>query len=339
MTEDIRYGIIGCSGMGGLHARALADVERARLVACSDIDEETAREFGDEHDCLAFSDHVEMIADADLDVASVCTPNGTHAEIVVDLAEAGVHVLCEKPLDVTLPRVDRMIEACDDAGMTFGCVFQRRTFFGPQLQRKALADGRLGELTLADVSVKWHREPSYYDVGWRGTADLDGGVLLTQALHGIDLLQWIVGDVERVCAQVKTLHHDIEVPDTAVLSLEFGSGALGQVTATTAMYPQYPITLNVHGTEGTVRWHQNEVDEFVTTEGDVDYADESVPYEGEHAGQIRDFVEAVREGREPMVTGREGRKAVAIVAAATASAREGRWVDLDEFGEPGDTDK
>ena len=331
MSEDIRYGIIGCSSMGDSHARALGDVDGAILVACADINEKYAEEFGAENDCASYTDHVEMVEDSDLDVVSVCTPNGTHSDIVVDLAETGVDILCEKPLDITLPKIDRMIEACDEAGVTLGCIFQRRTLFGPQLARKALNDGRLGDLILADVTVKWHREQPYYDVGWRGTEELDGGVLLTQALHGIDLLQWATGGVERVCAETKTLHQDIEVPDTAVLSLEFENGALGTVSATTAMYPQYPITLNLHGTEGTVRWHQDEVDEFVTTEGEVDYEDEEVPLSGEHVGQIQDFVDAVREGREPMVTGREGRKAVAIVAAAEKSSAEDRWVDLDEL--------
>ena len=331
MSDELRYGIIGCSSMGDTHARALEDVDGTTLIACADISEEYAEEFGDENDIASYTDHVEMVEDADLDVVSVCTPNGSHSDIVVELAETGVDILCEKPLDITLPKIDRMIEACDEAGITLGCIFQRRTLFGPQLARKALNDGRLGELTLADVTVKWHREQPYYDVGWRGTADLDGGVLLTQALHGIDLLQWATGGVERVCAKTKTLHHDIEVPDTAVLSLEFENGALGTVSATTAMYPQYPITLNLHGTEGTIRWHQDEVDEFVTSEGEVDYEGEEVPLSGEHVGQIQDFVDAVREGREPMVTGREGRKAVAIVAAAEKSSEEGRWVDLDEL--------
>ena len=327
---DIQYGIIGCSVMGNVHADALAEVSSATLAACCDVDETAASRFASEHDCKPYRNPVKMIEQRNIDAVSVCTPNGTHSDIVVDIAETGVDILCEKPLDITLPRVDRMIDACDKAGVTLGCVFQRRTEFGPQLQRRAGNDGRLGDLTMADVTVKCHRDASYYD-GWHGTADQDGGVLLTQALHGIDLLQWIVGDVERVCAEVKTRHHDIEVPDTAVVCLEFENGAVGQISASTAIYPQYPITINVHGTDGSIRTRDGEVDEFIIAAGDTDYENETVPLSGGIQGQIKDFIDAIRHGRNPMITGREGRVAVAIAIAAAESSAEGHWVDISEF--------
>ena len=332
MSEEIQYGILGCSSMGDSHARALEQVDEVTLIACADINEEIARTFADENGCEWYTDPLEMAQASGVEAVSVCTPNGTHAEIVVKLADRGVDVLCEKPLDISVSKIDRMIGACEEAGVTLGCIFQRRTMFGPQLAHRAVDDGRFGDSITADVQVKWHRERPYFEAAsWRGTTDLDGGVLLTQALHGIDLLQWIVDDVERVCAKVKTLHHDIDVPDTAVLSVECVDGSVGQVSASTAVYPQYPITVQIHGTEGSFRWHEDEIDEFVTTDGHVDYEDESVPVETGHAGQIRDFVDAVREEGEPMVDGREGRKAVAIAEAARVSSEEDRWVDMDEL--------
>jgi UDP-N-acetyl-2-amino-2-deoxyglucuronate dehydrogenase len=332
MSEEIRYGILGCSSMGDSHARALERVDGTTLVACADINEEIARTFADENGCEWYTDPLEMVQASGVEAVSVCTPNGTHAEIVVKLSEVGVNVLCEKPLDISVSKIDRMIEACEESGVTLGCIFQRRTMFGPQLAHQAVNDGRFGDSIMADVQVKWHRERPYFEAAsWRGTTDLDGGVLLTQALHGIDLLQWIVDDVERVCAKVKTLHHDIDVPDTAVLSVECVDGSVGQVSSSTAVYPQHPITVQIHGTEGSFRWHEDEIDAFVTMDGPVDYEDETVPVEKGHVGQIRDFVDAVRDGGEPMVDGREGRKAVAIAEAARVSSEEDRWVDVDEL--------
>ncbi|MFB6119918.1 MAG: Gfo/Idh/MocA family protein [Halobacteriaceae archaeon] len=333
MTDDLRFGVVGVAGMGGTHADALEQTDGASLVAGADLDEAAADEFADEYGVAAYTDTVEMVRDADLDAACICTPNGTHADVVEDVAAEGVDILCEKPLDVTPERVARVIEACEDAGVTLGVCLQRRTLGGPRLARDAVADGTLGDLTLADVQVKWHRTSDYYDVGWRGTADLDGGVLLTQALHGIDLLQWAAGGVERVTATVETMHHEgIEVPDTAAATLEFENGAYGQISASTAVYPQYPITLQVHGTEGSVRWHEDELDEF-TVEGRDDAAlPDPEPFElgRGHLGIVRDFVEALQEGREPMVSGADARDVHDLVFAIAQAAETDEWVALPD---------
>lgn len=327
--NGLRYGVIGCAGMGSTHADALERIDDLTLVACADVVEANARQFADEYDCAWYTDHVEMIEDADLDAVSVCTPNGTHAEIVAEVADANAHVLCEKPLDVRRERVDRLIDACAEAGVKLGCIYQRRTLGEARLARDAVQSGALGELIVADVQVKWHRESPYYeDTGWHGTADLDGGVLLTQALHGIDLLQWIAGDVDRVCAAMDTFHHDIEVPDTAVLNLQFDDGAYGQVSATTAVQPQYPITLQFHGTEGSIRFHEGGVDAYETGAGAVDYTLEDFPLGRGHVGQLRDFSEAIREDRDPMVPPAEARKAPDIVFAAEEAAASDEWTPV-----------
>lgn len=330
-ANELRYGIVGCAGMGTIHADAVTKTEEATLVACADISEDNARAFGEEYGTDWYTDHTEMVAGADVDAVSICTPNGTHAEIVEDLAECGVDILCEKPLEITLERTNRVIDACEREGSVLGCVFQRRTMGGARLAHEAVSEGRLGEPILADVQVKWHREQSYFDAaGWRGTQDLDGGVLLTQALHGVDLLQWVMGGVERICASIDTLHQDVAVPDTAVASVEFSNGALGQITASTAVYPERPITLQVHGTEGTIRWHEDGIDAYETV------SDHAVDPEPFHLGvgilgQVRDFVTAVHNGTFPMVPPEEARKAHDIVFAAEASAERGEWVDVASF--------
>lgn len=332
MTHDhLRYGVVGCAGMGTTHADGVEATDGARLVACADVVPEHAEAFADEYGCAAYTDHGAMAADADLDVASVCTPNGTHADVVVDLARAGIDVLCEKPLDVRPERVDRMIRACEEAGTRLGCIYQRRTMGGARLAREAVETGTIGDLVLGDVQVKWFREDEYFDAaGWRGTLALDGGVLFTQALHGIDLLQWVGGGVERVCAGVDTLHQSVEVPDTAVLAVEFSNGAFGTVAGSTTTYPEYPITLQVHGTAGTVRWHEDELDEYTTRRGDGSLRLEPFHHGVGIEGQVRDFVDAVRTGREPMVPPGEARKALDVVFAAQVSADRGEWVAVED---------
>ncbi|MEY7848378.1 Gfo/Idh/MocA family protein [Natrarchaeobius sp. A-rgal3] len=328
MDNAIRYGVVGCAGMGTNHADAIEEIDGATLVACADVDEGIARSFAETYDTAWYTDPAEMARDAELDAASVCTPNGTHLEIVTALAEAGVDVLCEKPLEITPERTNELVDVCERADVTAGCIFQRRTCGGPRLAREALADGRLGELVLGEVQVKWYREPSYYDdVGWHGTADVDGGILHTQALHGIDLLQWATGGIERVAAKSEARHHDIEVPDTVVVSVEFADGGYGQITGSTAVYPQEPITLRVHGTEGSIAWYEDELESFETIDGDDATAE---PF---HLGtgipaQVRDFVEAIEENREPMVPLPEARKTNDVVFAIEAAIEREEWVDV-----------
>lgn len=331
-ARPVRFGIVGCSSMGRTHAEAIERVDGAELVGCADHTPATADSLADAHDCDAYADHAEMFERPDIDAVSVCTPNGAHAEIVVDAADRGLDVLCEKPLEVAPDRVDRTVDACREAGVTLAGILQRRTLPAARFARETVRGGDLGRLLLADVQVKWHRDRSYYDdSSWHGTAALDGGVLYTQALHGVDLLRWIAGDVERVSGTMDALSHDIEVPDTAALSAEFENGARGQVSATTATRPQHPITLSFHGTEGSLRVTEDGVAAFETAGGPRDVALPDPPAGGGHAAQVRDFVAAVADGREPMVPPAEARAALDVVFAAEASDERGEWVAVSEF--------
>lgn len=333
-TKPIRYGIVGCAGMGQAHADSLEHVEGAELVACADISEDIAQSFGSTYECEPYTDHAKMFDEASIDAVSICTPNGSHADIVVSAADHGVHVLCEKPLDVTPERVDQLIEACREAGVILGGIFQRRTLPAMRFARDVVRSGDIGRLLLADVRVTWYRGNAYFDdIAWHGTADLDGGVLLTQALHGIDLLQWIAGDVESVTGSLETLHHDIEVPDTAALNLELTNGALGQVSATTATQPSDPITLRFHGTEGSLCVREGGIDAYETNDGPVDFTVSDPPAGGGHAEQLRDFVAAIVEERQPMVPPEEARKALDIVFAAEAFDRRGESVPVSDISD------
>ncbi|MFB6128519.1 MAG: Gfo/Idh/MocA family protein [Halorhabdus sp.] len=331
--ETIRYGIVGCGGIGETHAEAVEAADGATLVACANPTIEGAREFGDAFDlAAAYDDVAAMITDSDVDAVSVCTPSGTHAEVTIEAAEAGADVLCEKPLDVYADRMDRMIAACEDAGVTLAGVFQERFQPATQRARAAIEEGELGDPVIGDAQIKWFRPQAYYDgADWKGTRELDGGVLLSQAIHSLDRLQWLVGQVESVRAATATHDRDLEAgcETTAALTVRFSNGALGTVSATTATKGGED-RIEINGTEGSITLAGGDVVSFeVGTGAETDYGAETASVDvdtptlswGEgHALAVEDFVEALREKREPAVPGREARRAVDVILAGKAAA-------------------
>ena len=286
--DHVRYGIVGCAGIGTTHAEAVAAADGTELVACADLDADAAEEFAEEYDVAAwYTDTTEMIADADVDAVSVCTPSGTHADVTVEVAEAGAHVLCEKPLEVYADRINRMVEACDDAGVTLAGVYQKRFQPAARRARRAVEDGELGDPVIGEASVKWFRSQEYYDsAGWRGTRDLDGGVMLNQAVHHIDRLQWLMGGVDEVQAYVDDSHRDIECESAVAMSLRFHNGAVGTITATTATKGGVDRT-DLNGTEGSLALTETEIEHFEVGTGAEDgYSaeTESVEFDAEYPG-------------------------------------------------------
>ena len=327
---SIRYGIIGCNGVATEHANGVETTTGTDLVACADLDAVIADEFGSEHDCRWYTDHIEMIDDAALDAVSICTPSGTHAEIAIGAAEAGANVLCEKPLDIYADSVDRMIDAATANNVTLGGVFQRRTHPSARRAKAAVSDDELGEMVVGDVQVKWHRTQGYYESSeWRGTREMDGGCLMNQAIHGIDLLQWLMGGVERVNAICKTEARDVDVETVAVIVVEFENGAHGTIEASTITYPEQPVLVELNGQDGSVVLEDDNITQFETRDGEVDTHTEHIEHGDGHAMIVQDFVDAIREGREPMVPPEEARKAVDIILAAYESAAEGGWIEVE----------
>lgn len=343
MSDGLRYGIVGCAGIGNTHADAVRAADGAELVACADVDDDAARQFSEDHDVPNhYADVSEMIADADVDAVSVCTPSGTHADVTIEAAEAGAHVLCEKPLDVYTERVDAMIDACDAAGVTLAGVFQER--FDPHVRRakRAVEEGELGQLVLGETSVEWFRSQSYYDSGgWRGTRDMDGGVLMNQAIHSIDTLQWLMGGVADVAAFADALARDLECEDTAAIALRFENGALGTIRATTATKGGADRT-RINGSAGTLALDNrgSGIVEFEVGTGEESrYSAETDSREVEgvphpcgsgHEGVVQDFVTALREGRDPEVPAAEARTAVDLILAAYESSETGERVAVGE---------
>lgn len=348
MRDTIRYGIIGCAGVGtSIHAPAVKTAEGAELVACCDMVEDAAREFADEHDTEAWhTDVTEMVEDSEVDAVSVCTPSGTHTELAIEVMEAGADVLCEKPLDVFADRIDSMIKASDEADALLAGVFQHRLDPAARFARETITEGVLGRPMLGDTTVKWFRSQDYYDAsGWRGTRKMDGGVLMNQAIHSIDLLQWMMGDVAVVHAMIDTTERDMECENVATINLEFKNGAHGTIEATTAVKGG-ASRIELNGTEGSISLSENSLSSYVIGVEDrkeshysaaTDDRTETIDidgYESEagigHEGVIQDFVDALQEEREPMVPAREARKAVDIILAAYESAETGKEVQLED---------
>ena len=258
------FAIVGCGMIARFHARALAEIPGARLVALVSRNPAKAKALADAlgiH-CECCTDLDSVLARPDVHVVIVTTPSGAHMEPAVAAAEAGKHVVVEKPLEITLERCDRIIDACDRHGVQLCTIFPSR-FGDANLTLKAAVDaGRFGRLTLGETTCKWWRPQSYYDEGgWKGTQALDGGgALMNQAIHNVDLLLWMMGPVTHISGFTATLAHErIEVEDTAVACLRFANGALGVIQAPTSVHPGLPKTIAVHGDHGTVVIEQDDV--------------------------------------------------------------------------------
>jgi UDP-N-acetyl-2-amino-2-deoxyglucuronate dehydrogenase len=342
--------IVGCGMIAKFHARALREVPGARLVALVSRHPANAQAVAEAAGVPAaiYGDLGQALARPDVDIVIVTTPSGAHLEPAVAAARAGKHVVVEKPLEITLERCDRIIEACDQNGVKLCTIFPSRFGDANRALKAAVEAGRFGGLTLAETTCKWWRPQSYYDEGgWKGTQALDGGgALMNQAIHNVDLLQWLMGPVTQISGFTATLAHQrIEVEDTAVACLRFASGALGVIQAATSAYPGLPKTIAIHGDRGSAVIEQDDVlrwdfdpetaedrqikEQFAQKVGASGGASNpaAISHQG-HARQLADFVEAIQGGRPPQVDGREGRKAVEIILGIYRSAATGRVVEL-----------
>jgi UDP-N-acetyl-2-amino-2-deoxyglucuronate dehydrogenase len=344
------FAIVGCGMIAGFHLKALAEIKGARVVAVVDSVPAALERFAaaNELKCDLYPSLAPALVRRDVDVVIVCTPSGAHMESAVAAAEAGKHVVVEKPLEITLERCDRIIEACTRNKVKLCTIFPSRFADANVVLKQAVDAGRFGRLTLGETTCKWWRPQSYYDQGgWRGTMALDGGgALMNQAIHNVDLLSWMMGPVSHVTGYTATLAHErIEVEDTAVACLRFANGALGVIEATTSVHPGYPKTIAIHGDKGSavieqedvVRWDfipQTAEDRTIRerfahkTGASGGASNPSAISHVYHARQMADFVEAIETGRAPLVDGREGRKAVEIILAIYRSANTGQIVAL-----------
>jgi len=330
------------------HARAIAEIAGANLVACYNRTAPKAEALAAEFGGQAYTDLDAMLAREDVHIVTVCSPSGAHMEPTVAAARAGKHVIVEKPLDVTLERCDAMIRACEEAGVKLATIFPSRFHRSSQLLKQAVEAGRFGKLTLGDAYVKWFRTQQYYDSGaWRGTWQLDGGgALMNQAIHSVDLLLWLMGDVVEVSAYTSLLAHErIEVEDVATATLRFKSGALGVIEATTAAYPGTLKKIEIAGSHGMaileeediVKWEfaeANETDKRLRvemlgrTKTGGGAADPAAIGHQAHAALFQSFLDALHSNTPLAIDGREGRRSVELILAIYESAKTGKKVML-----------
>jgi predicted dehydrogenase len=254
--RKLRFAIVGCGVIHGTHIDAIRSLpDDAELAAVCDEVEDLARATGAKHGVPAFTDLSAMLAEAEFDVLCVCTPSGLHAKHGIEGARAGKHIVCEKPIDVSLEAADALIAACAENGVKLEVISQHRYSPGMRQLKGYLDAGRLGTLCYGESVTKWYRTQEYYDSGgWRGTWALDGGgALMNQGVHFVDQLRWVMGPVKSVAASMATRAHErIEVEDVVTAAIEFENGAVGTLLASTAMYPGFKQAIEIYGTHGTV---------------------------------------------------------------------------------------
>jgi predicted dehydrogenase len=328
-----------------MHADAIAALPSARLVAVTDVDASAAAAFATGRGTAAERDLDTLLARGDVDVVCICVPSGQHAELGMRAVKAGKHLVVEKPVDVTLEAADRLIRAARDAGVAMTVMSQHR--FDPGLieARRLIDEGALGRLVLGEASTKWYRSQAYYDsAAWRGTWAMDGGSLLNQGIHYVDLLRWCMGPVAEVTAVCTTQAHQIEAEDTSLAIVRFTSGAVGTIVSSTAAFPGFPQRLEITGTKGTVIIEDGRLVSRAFGAGTQPADSGTQPADSGtqpgaaadpaaldvsgHAAQLADLLAAIDEGRAPAVDGEAGRAALEIVCAVYESSRLGRTVTL-----------
>ncbi len=348
----LTFGIIGAGMIANFHAQAIQAMKGGKLGAIYARNPQKALDFGLVYNCTPYSDLNDLLADESIDIVTIATPSGTHLEPVIAAAKAGKHIICEKPLEITPDRIVEMIQVSKENKVVLAGIFNRR--FNPAVEalKKATDQGRFGQLTLCDAYVKWYRSQEYYDSGaWRGTWKLDGGgALMNQSIHTIDQLIYLAGDIKRLSASITCLTHDrIEVEDTAVAILEFENGARGVIQGSTSCWSSngHPAEVHLCGSEGSVFMTDESfrVWDFKTHNIDDDFIKENLmsdtnqgigandPSDIDFYGHLRNFedvVEAIKTGREPLITGEEALKAVHVIDAIYRSAQQnGAWITLE----------
>lgn len=337
-----RFAIVGCGRISSFHISAItANSDRAEVAAVCDIIEERARAASEKAGGVPwFTDLHSMLEYGAFDVVTICTPSGMHPEHGIAAAKAGFHVVTEKPIGISLEAVDRLITVCESANRQLFVVMQNRLNPTVRLLRQAVDKGRFGQICLGQVNVFWTRPQEYYDEApWRGTRALDGGAFLNQASHYVDLLQWLMGEVESVEAITGTLARNIECEDTGVAILRFKSGAMATIAVTMLVYPKnLEGSITLLGLRGTARiggialnriehWEFDRYQDEDRAVLEANYTPPTVYGHG-HEGYYRNVLDVLDGRARPATDGREGRKSLELILAIYKAAMEGRRVSL-----------
>jgi len=325
------FGVVGCGVISDTHLDAIKRLPNAAVVAVCDTREAAARAKAEQYGCAWYTDLAEMVKRDDIHVCNIVVPSGLHARLGLQCVEAGKHVICTKPIDITLESIDALIAAAARHGVLVGATHQCRGFSVYKRLKSAILEGRLGTLLYGNAMVPWYRTEEYYSDGWHGTKKLDGGgALINQSIHYIDLLLWMMGQPTEVFGFADNLgHKSIEVEDCANAIVKFDSGAQGMIQGTTCTYKGHPQRLEIHGTQGNVAIAGDELQLWEVEGDETEYrpgegrtggsADPKLGMGAEavqaHAEQIGDLLAAIEQGRQPVLNGAEARRAVELVLA------------------------
>ena len=339
--RKIRVALVGCGRIAANHFGAIEKhAENLELVAVCDNSPVALAAATGRYGVPGYARLDDLLEKERFDLAIICTPSGLHPDQVVKCAEAGVHVMTEKPMATRWADGVRMVKACDDAGVRLFVVKQNRRNTTLQLLKRAVTEKRFGRIYMVSINVFWTRPQEYYDTAkWRGTWELDGGALMNQASHYVDLVDWLIGPVADVQAMTGTLERDIEVEDTAVMNVRWRNGALGSLAVTMLTYPKnLEGSITILGEKGSVRVGGLAVNEIqhwqFADERDYDSAISSANYETTsvygfgHPLYYSNVIEVLRGNAEPETDGREGLKSLEVLIAAYLSARDGHTVSL-----------
>ena len=339
--EKIRFAMIGCGRVSKKHIEVLNNLPNAELIAACDLDEAKACKSLEGQNVSIYTNYHEMLQKENVDVVNVLTESGSHAKIVIDIAKYKRHIVVEKPMALTLEDADAMIRVCDENNVKLFVVKQNRYNLSVQKLREAIETKRFGKLVMGTIRLRWCREQAYYDQAeWRGTWAHDGGVFCNQASHHIDLLEWMMGDVESVFAKTETMLADIETEDTGVVILKFANGALGVIEATTATRPvDLEGSISIMGEQGTVEIggfavNKMKVWNFKTAlEGDSEIFDKysenpKTVYGFGHYEYLRHVIECIGHRETALVDGLEGRRSLELINAIYESSETGKEVFL-----------
>jgi UDP-N-acetyl-2-amino-2-deoxyglucuronate dehydrogenase len=347
-VQGFRIGLVGCGRISKNHFDAIRKVDGLALAAVCDIDAERGRRAGEEQGVPAYRAIDDMLRagsdEAPFDIVAVCTPSGLHSAHGAAAARAGKHVVTEKPMAISLTQADELVHACDEAGVQLFVVKQNRLNPPIQLLKRAVDKGRFGRIYMANVTVRWQRPQEYYDAEpWRGTWEFDGGAIMNQASHYVDLIQWLVGPVESVLAKTATQGRRIEAEDSGVGLVKFRSGALGVIEVNVLTYPRnLEGSITILGEKGSVKiggTAVNRVEHWLFADYDdddklVDSANTNPPtvYGYGHEGYYRNVLAVLRGEAKPETDGRAGRKSLELILGLYESAKSGCEVPIPLSG-------
>ena len=349
MAEKFGFGVIGAGVVSAYHAKAIEAQPDARIVSVAAVGKDEGEKFAREHNCEFVPDWREMIKRDDIQAVSICTPSGLHAEQAIAVANAGKHIMVEKPMAINLKDATEMIVAARDNNVKLGVIFQKRTEEATNKIRNAIRSGFFGKMIFGDASIKYWRNQEYYDGGaWRGTWAMDGGgSSMNQGSHGIDILLYMMGDVEKIYAKTDTMSHNIEVEDVAIAILTYKNGAYGRLQTSTVVNPGKGNNFEFNGTLGTAILSEDTITSWTHSDSKETLAEETITEVKANTGmaassatqfshngfaiQIGNLISAAKNGDELICSGIEGRKSLQLIMGIYESSRRKEELYLDEL--------